>query len=418
MTQQIRGLQHNISFQEDAAFNTKNGSFSSLRKFLGIWGWAPEQFKKGTIENQVTRADLGSNQPGVGLPCDNSTLNFSCYPQGVGVVGSTLGASDGETPVANAFTYLLEASLGGTAVVTDGTTIKAASTPTATEVKETDAGNHASNGIVAVEDVRSGAAYTGKLVARPYNTYATDTMTLLMALPAALVSAMAAGDTIFGGLQVTSTEIPTQTLQGDILGYRASHNFEFFGAIFNFSIGEVENGEAPVFSFEGKIGSYTRDIATSRTSVNSLRPVVLAGGEFILAKYGTTTVTYLQCLKFGFNLNRTWTKQSGQNIYGISGWVLTNQASELVLYVEDNATVPSGFTSTTYQQIFDDLALDENQFHYQMTLCGFPGRTIVMYLPHIHMSQEPVHTIMEDIGYLKLTFAISQGSNEIRMKQY
>lgn len=413
---QIRGVQHNPSFQKEVAFNVKNGSFSSLRRFLGVWGWEPGQFKQGTIANEVVRADLGTNEPGVGLWSDNTTMTFNCYPQGVGVVSGTLGAGDGETPVPNAFTYLLEASLGGTAVVNNGGTV--ASTASVTSVTETASGNHATGGILCVEDVRSGAQYTGRAVCRPIGAYATATMTLLMGLPSALQSAMASGDVIYGGITIKQTEVPTVTLQGDWLGYRASHNFEFFGAVFNFSIGEVDNGAAPVFAFEGKVASASRNVGTSRTSVNSLRPTVLAGGEFLLAKYGNATATELPVLKFGFNLAREYKRQSGQNNDGISGWVLTNQQTSLTLYVEDNATVPAGFSGSTYFDLFAS-GDAENQFHYFVTLGNrFPGRIVNMYLPHIHMSAEPEHSNMDEIGHLKLMFELSQGDNNITMAQH
>lgn len=415
---QVRSETHVGGFLKEAAFKTKDGSFSSLRRFLGTWGWDASQFKRGTIENQVVRSDLGYNEPGVGLASDNATMNFNCYPQGVGVVGSTLGAGDGETPVANAFTYLLESCLGAAATVANGTVIKAASTPTATVIAEDDAATHAANGIICLEDNRSGAEYSGRAICRPYAGYVTDTMTLLMAAPAAWVSAAAAGDVIFGGITINSAEAAAITLQGDWLGARASQSFEFFGAIYNFSIGEVANGEAPVFAFEGKLADFTRDIATTRTSVNSLRPTTLAGGEFLLAKYGNTTATELNVLRFGFVLGREYTRQSGQNNAGIGGWVLTDQATELTLYVDDNATVPSGFTGTTYNALFDNGDTD-NQFHYFASLgCRQPGRIVNLYLPHIHMSAEPEHVNMDKIDMLKLMFRLSQGDNSVRMAQH
>lgn len=418
---QVRAETHVGGFLKEAAFKTKDGSFSSLRRFLGTWGWDASQFKRGTIENQVVRADLGYNEPGVGLASDNSTINFNCYPQGVGVVGSTLGAGDGETPVPNAFTYLLESCLGAAATIADGGTTRTTATawtPSATSIQEEGAGIHAANGIVCIEDNRTGAEYSGRAVCRPYSTYTVGTMACLMAFPAAWVLAAAAGDVIFGGITITSAEAAAVTLQGDWLGARSSQSFEFFGAIFNFSIGEVANGEAPVFAFEGKCADFTRDIATTRTSVNSLRPTTLAGGEFLLAKYGNTTATELNVLRFGFVLGREYTRQSGQNNAGIGGWVLTDQTTELTLYVDDNASVPAGFTGTTYNALFEN-GDNDNQFHYFASLgCRQPGRIVNLYLPHIHMSAEPEHVNMDKIDMLKLMFRLSQGENSVRMAQH
>lgn len=413
---QVRAETHVGGFLKEAAFKTKDNSFSSLRRFLGTWGWDASQFKRGTIENQVVRADLGYNEPGVGLASDNSTINFNCYPQGVGVVGSTLGAGDGETPVPNAFTYLLESCLGAAATIANGDTVQ--SKTSVTVLVESTPGVHAANGICCIADMRSGAEYSGRAVCRPYAGYATDTMTFLMAWPADMYAAMAPTDVIFGGITITSAEAAAVTLQGDWLGARSSQSFEFFGAIFNFSIGEVANGEAPVFAFEGKCADFTRDIATTRTSVNSLRPTTLAGGEFLLAKYGNTTATELNVLRFGFVLGREYTRQSGQNNAGIGGWVLTDQATELTLYVDDNASVPAGFTGTTYNALFENGDAD-NQFHYFASLgCRQPGRIVNLYLPHIHMSAEPEHVNMDKIDMLKLMFRLSQGENSVRMAQH
>lgn len=410
---QVRSATHVLSFQPEAAFGEKNATFTADRLFLGTWDFSLDQLKKGEVENQVVRADLGENQAGMGLASDNGSLNFNTYPQGLG--GS--GAGDGIAAVANAFTHLCESCLGASAVLMTGSVVKAASTPTATSVAEDDAANHAANGVLVIEDERTGRA--GRVVCRPYNDYTTDTMTLLMALPADLVSELVAGTTVIYGCAVVNlNETGTVSLQGDALGARQTQSAEYFGCVFNMSIAEVGVGEAPVCALEGKLGSFTRDVATSRTSVDSQRPAVLAGGELLIAKFGNTTPTLLKNMRFSFTLGREYTREAAQNDSGIGGWVLTNQTTEFVTYVDDNGAVPAGFTGTTWFQLWEDTADTSSRFHIFVTMGQVrPGRVFGIYLPKVHLKKEPEHVDQDGVHLLRLTFGVTQGGNQIRFFQ-
>lgn len=412
----IRHITHVLSFQIEAALLAKNGSFSAGRRFLGTWGWDPETFTKGEIENQVTRADLGYNEAGVGRTVDNSTLNFSCYPQGIGDPDDdgALGCPDGETAIANAFTYLLQCALGDATVALSTGSLATGAGHTATSIVEDSAAAHGASQFICIEDLTD-TTNGARAIVRPIGSYATATSTLLMGIPATLVTELNNNpDTanIYGGATVIMAENCDVLLQGDILGVHSSTQFEYFGGYFNFSIPEVGNGEAPTFSFEGKIGKFTEDIVTARTGVSSLRPLALAGGEFLLAKHGNTTATSIKVLRMGFNFARTATPDSEQNTDGFGGFVATDQASELTIYMHHNSAVPAGFTGTTYKALWY-AGDDENQFHYLYAFGGrIPGRIQCGYLPHIHMCKAPRKVQIDGISMQRLVFKMSQGGSE------
>jgi hypothetical protein len=410
---QVRTATHVLSFQPEDAYNVENASFVADRLFLGTWDFDLSQLKKGEVENQVVRADLGENQPGIGLASDNGSLNFNTYPQGLG--GG--GAGDTVVPTKNAFTHLLESCLGAVAVLHTGSKVKGASTTTATAVFEDVPDAHAANGVLVIEDERTGR--TGRVICRPYNTYATDEMTLLMGLPAAQVSAVVAGTTVIYGCAVVNlNETGSVSLQGDALGARTTQNANYYGAVFNMSIAEVGVGEAPVCAFEGKIGSFERAPVRTRTSVDSQRPLVLAGGEMLLAKFGNVTATELKNMRFAFTLGREYTREAAQNDDGIGGWVLTNQTTELTVYVDENSGVPTGFTGTDWFQIWEDTADSTSRLHFFVTLGqARPGLVAGIYLPKIHLKREPEHADMNGVNLLRLVFGITQGGNQIRFFQ-
>lgn len=413
----IRHITHVLSFQIEAANLVENAGFTAARKFLGTWGWDPEQFTKGEIENQVTRSDFGYNEAGVGLAHVNSNFTFNCYPQGIGDpdADDALGCPDGELAAGNAFTYLLQSALGDSTVAYSTGSQVATSANTTTAIIEDDAGRHGASQFAVIEDLLD-TANGVKAICRPILSYATATATLAMAIPSALVDELhrvgAARANIYGGANIVMAENCDVVLQGDILGNHSTLGFKFFGAYLNFSIGEVGNGEAPFFAWEGKIGAFSRNIATSRTGVSSLRPNTLAGGEYLLAKHGNTAPTFLKVLRMGFNFGRTPTADSEQNIEGFGGWVATDQAAELTLYAHHNASVPAGFTATDYISLWESGGA-ENQFHYMFALgCKVPGRIVAGYIPHMHMCKEPRRVQVDGISMLKMVFRFSQGGTE------
>lgn len=412
----IRHITHVLSFQIEAANLVENGSFTANRKFLGTWGWDPEQFTKGEIENQVTRSDFGYNEAGVGLAHVNSNFTFNCYPQGIGDpdADDALGCPDGELAAANAFTYLLQSALGDATVAYSTGSQVAVTGNTSTAIIEDDAGRHGASQFAVIEDITD-TDNGVKAICRPILSYATATATLAMAIPSDLVTELNTGiprANIYGGANIVMAENCDVVLQGDILGNHSTLGFKFFGAYLNFSIGEVGNGEAPFFAWEGKIGAFSRNIATSRTGVSSLRPNTLAGGEYLLAKHGNTAPTFLRVLRMGFNFGRTPTADSEQNIEGFGGWVATDQAAELTLYAHHNASVPAGFTATDYISLWESGGA-ENQFHYMFALgCKIPGRIVCGYIPHMHMAKEPRRVQIDGISMLRLVFRFSQGGTE------
>ena len=305
--------------------------------------------------------------------------------------------------------------LGGSQVADTGSTVAAVSGFTAGDndtgdaVKETDAANHADDTLVAFVDDN------GDVRVRPVGTYATDTMTLLMNLP----SALSAGNVIHGGVNIQSAEDSLFVIQGELLGKNTAQHYDFMGSVGNFSLPEMTEGDAQTIQFTHKIADFARYQSGTQAAPSILRPLVNAGGEFLIAKFGKHTGTNLDLLRVGIETARTYAADPDANAtIGICGWVLTDQQTRITLHVRDTATMPSGFSVSNYFSSFGSNTATENDYHLLLNWGRkVAGRIFSLYFPRIHLVMEPEPVDIDGIAAQKLTFALTQGQYDSAASQ-
>lgn len=382
---------------ESTAFNTAESDFDSVKLRTPTWD-VSTGMKRQAIENSAVRVDLGEHPPGLGLQYPESEVGFTTYLQGLGTA-----AGDGVTAARNAFSTLMASCLGGTPTLSTGSV--ATGTPTTLEVIEADLDAHA-------DDEIAGFEVGGLVYARPIGTYdsGTGTCDLLMALPSAPV----ADDVVYGAVNIKSAETSLFRMQGQLAGKNTAQNYKFYGCVGNFSLPESTEAEAQSVNFTYQMGKFTRyDTLDSGVHVapSVLRPLVNAGGEFLLAKFGQTATTSLSLLRIGVELARTYTADpDAGDDSGLCGWVLTDQQTRITLHVRDTATLPTGISASNYYSAFGSATLSENDFHLLLNFGKkTPGSICSFYFPRIHMVNDPEPVDIDGIAAQKLTFALTQG---------
>lgn len=398
-----RAGSHVVAVLKETTFKTEEvgpPDFDTAKIRIATWD-VGTSFSRETIENQTVRVDFGDHKAGLGLTYPASELSFSTYADGLGTA-----AGDASAATITALGHLLAGCLGGTPAHSTGSTVKAASSPTTTSVAETDAGNHAENTLVPF-----GVAADGKVYVRPVATYATDTMTLLMALPTAPTVTT---DVIYGATNIKDAQTAGYTLQGEVLGKNASQSYDYFGAVGNLSIPEAAPGEAQTLAFSFQIAKFSHQVGTTQVAPSAARPLVSAGGEFLIANHGSTATTELSVLRSSLETGRTYVADPDANdTDGLCGWVVTDQELRLTLTVKDADTPPSGGASTwrgSWESADDST---DNNFHI---LHNFgqttAGRLFSFYLPQAHQAAEPEDTDVDGIAARTLVFAPTQGDSK------
>lgn len=381
--------------EETTTFGVKESTFDTDKKKLATWDVQPG-FKRQTHENQSVRSDLGEHPVAWGVKHAESELTFSSYLESL-----DSAAGDATQAASNAFTFLLAACLGGTIARSTGSTVNGTPTPTTTAVTENDSGNHAANSLVPFTT-------TAGVEVRPISTYSSGAMTLLMALSAE----PAASSVVYGATTIKSDNDANFIMQGEVIGRHSSENYEFFGAVGNFSIGEAAANEPQSISFTIKCASYESDISETQASPTVNRPTVSAGGEFLIAKYNNTATTALKFLNASIELGRTYTADPDVNTtMGICGHVVTDQQIRLTLHVHPNQTVPAGMSGSTWRALCDSET--DNDFHILLNYGRKTAGDIVSaYLKRGHIVEEPELTEIDGIAALKLVFGARQGTGE------
>lgn len=385
---------------ESTAFNTAEADYASAKLRMPVWDVNVAGLKHQAIENQAVRVDLGEHPPAIGVAHTESEHGFTTYTQGLGTA-----AGDATAATATAFTRALASVLGGTPALSTGST--ASDTPSAsttTTVNEADADNHADDTLVGF------ALDNGDICVRPVGTYtsgATGVMDLLMALP----SAPTAGNVIYGGANVQSAESSLFVAQGEYTGKNTAQNYKWFGSVGNFSLPETAEGEPQTISFTYKTGNFTRYDSLTQVAPSILRPLVAAGGEYLIAKFGETATTCLSLLRIGIDTARTYAADPDACAdTGISGWVLTDQQTRITVHVRDTASMPSGFSVSNYFSSFGSATATENDYHLLLNFGQkTAGRIFSLYFPRIHLVMEPEPVEIDGIAAQKLTFGLTQG---------
>lgn len=391
--------------EENSGFAVKEAGFEASKVQVNLWNLTTN-FQNAAIENQAAMtADLGKHEAGIGVAFEESTFSFDTYAYGL-----LTAAGDGVTPTVTAsfLANLLGACLGGVPTAVAGDTVDALATPTTTSVQQTTAGNLAAKKFLC--HTTGGLTYV-----RPILSYATDTATLALALPAAPT----AGDVLQGQISIVMSEdASAHVLQGEILkrnttdAAKAGQMYEFFGSVGTFSLPEVNVTEPQTISFEMRCAKFTRYANKARVAPTSKRPSCTAGGEYLLAKYGNTAGLALKFLSFGCTLGRDYTGDPRANdAIGIGGWILTGQDTVITCVVHDDESMPTGFSAANYPAAFA-AGGDENRWHIQVTFGNkVAGKILVFYFPCLQLEREPEDIDVNGLQAWKLTFSLVANVN-------
>lgn len=396
MSNGFRGGTHVAGvLEETTAFGVKEAGFDAGKKKLATWDVSPG-FKRQTHENQSVRSDLGEHPVAWGVKHTDSELSFNAYLESL-----DSAAGDGVAAASNAFTFLLAMCLGGTIAVSTGSTVNGTPTPTTTAVTENDSGNHAANTLVPFTT-------SAGVEVVPISTYSSGAMTLLCALSAA----PAADSVVYGASTIKTDNAANFIGQGEVIGRHATENYEFFGAVGNFSMPEVAANEPQTIAFTIKCATYDDNITETQAAPTVNRPTVSAGGKFQIGKYGNTAMTDLKFLNASIELGRTYTADPDTNTeMGICGHVVTDQQIRVTLHVHPNQTVPTGMSGSNWRALCDSET--DNDFHILLSYGRkTAGDTVTFYLKRGHIVEEPELTDIDGIAALKLVIGARQGSGE------
>jgi hypothetical protein len=379
----------------------KDANFESLKRQIPTHDLSVT-LKHANIENQASKqADLAPHEDGVGLSFTDSEISHAVYAEGL---GATYG--NGDTALGNALIDSLASCLGGAPVFSTGSLINdgGGAHTTTSVIESTSIGAHGAKQFLALQDAN------GKIHLRPILTYgAGGEMGLGFALPAIPTD----GKIAYGIPTVLMDEVVNVLLQGDILKrntlnpLKAAQNYEFFGGAGTFSIAEAAVNEAFKIQFKHRVATHTRYNAKARTAPLSGRPLALAGGEFLLGKYGNTTPTYLRFANYGIELGRTYVADPDANSdFGLGGWIVNAQDTVITLYVHDDQAMPAGFTATNFHEAWR-MGGDQNLWHLQLASGQrWLQRVFGLYFPALRLAMEPEDADMGEIQCIKLTFKL------------
>lgn len=392
--------------EESTAWATKEAAFEADKVRIPTSSLS-EELQNAAIENDSAKvSDLGKHPNGVGVAFEASKISAETYAYGLGAE-----AGDGvtPTPASHCFAQLLGAGMGGVPTARTGDTIKTATSPTTTSVQMTTGSLRATPGFLAWKS-SAGLTYV-----RPIGTFSTDTCTMLMAFP----SAPAAEDVLPGMVEVIgSDDAMAHVLQGELLkrdtltAADAAQMYEFFGAVNALTYPETSVAASPKVQHELRVAKFTRDNAKARTAPAARRPVVAAGGEFLIAKRGNTATTKLTHLNVGVTFGRAYTADPAANEdVGIGAWVLTAQDLMVTVTIKDNQALPAGFTATKWHQVFQEGT--ENLFHLMIAYgAKKAGQIHALYFPCLQLEREPEPVDIDGLQAYKLTFSSVSGLND------
>jgi len=318
------------------------------------------------IENAATRQDLGEHAPGAAHSFEVNECKFSTQMQGLGGIGA---------PVLQAVAPGQAIALGGVFGVdaqasarrSTGSTVKAASTPTVEEVIETDAGNHAVNQLVPFL-----GSVSGKYYVRPVITYATDTMTLGLNLPAADLPAV--GSIIPGGSNVEwyddTVAANLASIQAELVGQTTSDNERFLGMNGTASIPEKGPNEAPQLDLTFRAMQFNDLFVRAQSPSVVPLPYAHAGGEFLIAPYGSKVYTPIPELRLAIDFGATYGALEDHNDEdrGIEGWMRDNVQTRITLTVPQEFASPAGSSSgkTNFRESWRHNKLSDTPDRYHM----------------------------------------------------
>jgi len=386
---------HVLKLEAETTFNVENAAPAPIS--ILQWDLDPAGLKRAVIENQGTSPDTGTFVPGAGLQYE-SEVPFSTYAESLATP-----AGDAITPTIPVFADLLGATLGEAPYQSTGSKVATASAPTVTQVEEDVPGAHGGDQLVGF-----GFA-DGRVEVRPVGVYLLGVMTLLMELTAAPDDTLASEDTIYGSVLVDEIEEVNHTIQGQIVGENTAQNWKIRGCVNNLTWEEATEGESQTLSHTLNVASFDPNVAgLVQDSPSVQRPLVNAGSEYLLARYGETVAVPLCLARVQLETGREYKQVpcGHDNLDGIQGWILTGPPSyTFTVHVFDDQALPTGGTTTTWYDVFGSDDETENQFHLLINSGQqIPGRVFSIYGRKLYLAMDPDPVSIDGLGAFKLTF--------------
>lgn len=404
----IFGGQRTLSVLPEATHLTQSGTFQADKEAIATSELSVD-IKPDAVENPTSRTqDQGEGEAAYGLVATNSSFSLTTPAVGLGTP-STSGAA----PTLDALAILLASCMGEAPRLIEGSTVKTGSTPTTTSVEITDAANVEVGDVVGFINPT-----TAKVQWRRIDNKAVDVLTLNMALD----EAPAVDSTIFGSITHKLTNSADYPIQGDILNVRgaaSAQNYEFLCSVGSFTLPEAAVGEAQMISFQHKVGAANFNVTTAAGDPQDNRLGISAGGEFLLAKFGSTDALKLRFVKISVEQSREYVMDPyGNSDDGIGGWMAKPASVRVMVYVHDDQGLPPGFTASTWLEAFK-IGGEQNRFHGQFNWGqGVAGNAFGLPISCMHLVSPPVEADVNEIAAIKLTFGLTRGyggTNKLRV---
>jgi hypothetical protein len=409
----VRANTHVIAIDEEIlgtdTFGTRNTGFDSDKQRFMAFDFTTN-LNEQSLEQSGTRQDLGKHERIKGLFHPESELSVSTYLQGLGTA-----AGDGVTPtITNGQIYATSAVFGhkpvaaadATSTVCDGSNV-AVGSPTATVFDQETETNVFGNDTVVGVDLSTG------LECRPIASWSADTITLAIALSAAPV----ATDILYGSANVQWRDNDNTTrpfMQAETIGLDDEDSREFYGCAGSLVFPETPAAETQAAQFTFRAASGLYPTSTTQTSPTAIRPVVQAGGQFLVAEAGSAkTGINADWCRANVNLTNTWAGQDAINTtIGLSQWVLTDTDGTIEMtFAHDfdltSLALPGG--STTWRDAFIAGGTDNNfQLFYQWGTTA--GNIVTFYAKAVRVAMYPEMVDVDGIAAIKVTFEPQHGT--------
>lgn len=323
-------------------------------------------------------------------------------------------AGDGDTAATTLFLELLAVALQQAPVLTTGSTIKAASSPSTTSITEDDSTNTDPSPLtrgcigVTLDD--------GTVEAR-WGSYSSGVWTLDQALS----DTPSEGAEIYGAgilLNVQRWTLPMlRSIAMQFVSNSTGQHVRVTGCGVDFDLGgELTAEDIPTLMFtlfgasQSRPGSQTAD-----TDPSYAKGVVMAGGEFLLSKYGNSAIQPIVGT-MEFTPNRSLAKVQDPNHRktnggGMAGWRrATPKANipELKLKVDRGSSLPTGFTASTWREA---IATGENELQYTANFGNrIPGQIFSLNLPRLKLVNVVGDQDVDELDYIELTLRAAKNA--------
>lgn len=384
----------------EASFGVINGDYSSDKISMKVTSFT-DGVTDAAVPDEAYTTDLGGRLHATGLA--EGQLSWTSDVRGQGTA-----AGDGTQASETGIGRCIASCLGGAQSLSTGDTTTATS-HTTTVVTETNAGRHEA-GELALFTVGS------NVYMRPIWSRASGALTLGMALPSAPDSG--GGEVINGTESIQYTDSPSYSIQGRKIRGSTYLDRQFLGIVTDLSMPQAAEGEIQKIEFTGNVASFSRGGSYSQTDPGTVRPAVVAGGEFLIAKSESAAATKaLSYVGATLSVTRGWEREVGpNNANGLDssfGWrpsKTQNGPITLELHLKKTDTPPAACDASTWEEMFQTPDSNDRLQVLLAYTSGGAGRSFGVWLRDlILLGWEEVD--FSGVMAQKLMFGVETGFN-------